>query len=182
MLFLARGDDGRQKLQVETFDLNALMREVCEESGMIEQNHDWRWAGGENPVPCLGDSGMIKQAARILTDNAAKYTPDKGEIRLRAYAEDGAPRFQVQDTGRGIAGEDLPRIFDRFFRADPARAEKGGGTEKSGGTGLGLSIAKWIVEKHGGYFDVLSRENIGTRITVCLPKPEDSPLFLAEGE
>lgn len=69
----------------------------------------------------------------------------------------------VQDEGIGISGEDVAHVFERFFRADPARVREGGGT------GLGLSIAKWIVDRHEGYFQVLSREEIGTRITVCFP-------------
>ena len=93
-------------------------------------------------------------------DNAVRYTPEGGSIRLSAGMADGRAFFEVQDGGIGIAEEDVPRIFDRFFRADPARARA------SGGTGLGLSIARWIVERHDGHFEVLSRQELGTRIRV----------------
>lgn len=108
---------------------------------------------------------MLKQTLRILLDNAAKYTPEGDEIILRTGINDkGDPSFIIQDEGIGIAGSDVPHVFERFFRSDPARNKDGGGT------GLGLSIAKWIIDKHGGYFNVLSREEIGTRITVSLPR------------
>ena len=109
----------------------------------------------------------MKQAIRILSDNAAKYTPEGAQITLKAASdENGAPVIVVQDGGIGMAQEDVSRVFDRFYRADPARS---GGKS---GTGLGLSIAKWIVDRHGGYFDILSIEDVGTRFTIHLPKAE----------
>ena len=74
--------------------------------------------------------------------------------------------MEVQDSGIGISAEDMQHMFDRFYRSDPARARQ------SGGTGLGLAIARWIVDRHGGHFEVLSREGLGTRMTVCLPAAE----------
>lgn len=90
-------------------------------------------------------------------------------ITLKAMTDsNGAPTIVVQDNGIGIAGQDMSHIFDRFYRSDPARGRQ------QGGTGLGLSIAKWIVDRHNGYFEVVSREEIGTRISIHLPavKPE----------
>ena len=162
LLFLARGDSGRQQLSPEPMDLSALMAEVLEEYRMIDEAHEWR-QGRLEPAPVNADPALIKQAARILVDNAVRYTPEGGSIRLSAGTEDGRAYFQVQDGGIGIAKEDVPRIFDRFFRADPARARA------SGGTGLGLSIARWIVERHDGHFEVISRPELGTRIRVVLP-------------
>lgn len=115
-------------------------------------------------MPMIGDAALLKQTARILTDNAVKYTAIGDKITLRARYKDGVPCFEVQDNGIGIKEEDLNHIFDRFFRADPAR------TRSTGGTGLGLSIAKWIVDQHGGHFDIFSREEFGTRICVVLPQ------------
>ena len=163
LLFLARGDSGRTKLTMEEFSLTDLIREVYDESIMIDQDHRYTF-DGEEAIRLTGDCAMIKQAARILVDNAAKYTQAGAEIKLRVRQnEKGHSCFVVQDEGIGIPGKDLPHIFERFFRADPAR------NRDSGGTGLGLSIAKWIVEKHEGYFQLLSREELGTRITVCFP-------------
>ncbi len=163
LLFLARGDSGRQQLNPEPMDLSALMAEVLEEYRMIDENHDWR-QGPMAPAPVTADPALIKQAARVLVDNAARYTPEGGSIRLSAGASGDDCWLEVQDGGIGIDAGDVPRIFDRFFRADPARARQ------SGGTGLGLSIARWIVERHDGHFEVVSRPGLGTRIRVVLPK------------
>lgn len=162
LLFLARGDSGRQQLNPEPMDLSALMAEVLEEYRMIDECHEWR-QGRLEPAPVNADPALIKQAVRILVDNAVRYTPEGGSIRLSAGMTDGRAFFEVQDGGIGIAEEDVPRIFDRFFRADPAR------TRASGGTGLGLSIARWIVERHDGHFEVLSRPELGTRMRVVMP-------------
>ena len=161
LLFLARGDNGRQPMNPEPMDLSAMMAEVLEEYRMIDPDHDWR-AGSLDPAPVQADPALIKQAARVLIDNAQRYTPEGGLVRLSAGTAEGQAWFEVQDNGIGIAEADVPRIFDRFFRADPAR--------QSGGTGLGLAIARWIVERHGGCFEVTSRPEIGTRIRVLLPE------------
>lgn len=163
LLFLARGDNGKTKMEFTDFDLARMIHEVYEEYVMIDNDHVYR-CNAESAVPVYGDISMLKQTARILLDNAKKYTPEGGEIRISADLVNGIPSFTVQDTGIGIDSESLPHIFDRFYRADSSRSR---GT---GGTGLGLAIARWIVGKHNGRFDVLTRENIGTRITVYLPK------------
>lgn len=168
LLFLARGDSGRSHMEMKPMALDLLMREVCDDCRLIDKAHDWRVSAGEN-INCMGDWDMLKQCVRILADNAMKYTPENGLIRLRAYADDaGNPCIEVQDTGIGMSDEDMPHIFDRFYRSDPARSRS------SGGTGLGLSIARWIVESHGGHFNLISREGLGMRVTICLPKLENA--------
>ena len=162
LLFLARGDSGRTPLNITGFDLTEMMKEVWEESVMIDDAHTYRFEGG-GEIPVRGDVSLIKQAARILIENASKYTPEGGEIMLRSLVSDGHPAFSVQDSGIGIKQSDIPHIFERFYRADDSRSKQ------TGGSGLGLAIAKWIVERHGGRFEVLSRKDIGTRITVILP-------------
>ena len=161
LLFLARGDSGRTTLNITDFDVTEVMKEVCEESAMIDQAHTYLFEG-EEPVPASGDVSLIKQAARILIENASKYTPEGGEIKLRSLNVNGHPAFSVQDSGIGISERDIPHIFDRFYRADDSRSKQ------TGGSGLGLAIAKWIVERHGGHFEIISRKDIGTRITVVL--------------
>ena len=162
LLFLARGDSGRTPLNLTDFDLSEMMKEVWEESVMIDNTHTYRFeSGGE--ITVHGDISLIKQAARILIENASKYTPEGGEIMLRSLVSDGHPAFSVQDSGIGINQSDIPHIFERFYRADDSRSKQ------TGGSGLGLAIAKWIVERHGGRFEVISRKDIGTRITVILP-------------
>ncbi|WP_346935890.1 HAMP domain-containing sensor histidine kinase [Clostridium sp.] len=164
LLFLARGINGKTQLTMTKFLLNDMMNEVLEESKMIDKNHIYSYINSES-ISAYGDIGLLKQTARILIENAAKYT-DKGEvIILRVGRNDkGEAYFSIQDNGIGIDERDVPHLFERFFRADTARVRK------DGGTGLGLSIAKWIIDNHKGYFSVLSREGIGTRIMVFLPQ------------
>ena len=148
LLFLARGDAGRYEMTFETINLTLMMQEVYEEYVMIDKKHGWRFES-TGTVSAVGDLNSLKQVARVLCDNAAKYSNAGEEILLRAFTnKKGIPCFSVQDAGVGI---------------DPARARH------SGGSGLGLSIAKWIIDQHRGYFTVLSREDIGTRIVVHLP-------------
>ena len=162
LLFLARGDSGRTPLNVSEFDLSDMMKEVWEESSMIDKGHDYKFESGGS-VMVRGDISLIKQAARILIENASKYTPEGGEIVLKSLISDGHPAFSVQDSGIGISENDLQHIFERFYRADDSRSKQ------TGGSGLGLAIAKWIIERHGGRFEIISRKDIGTRITVILP-------------
>ena len=166
LLFLARGDTGRNRMEFREILLGELMEEVCEDCRVIDQGHDYRLEN-RGGARCSGDWDMLKQCARILTDNALKYTPEGGLIRLRTYINAaGEACLEVQDSGIGVSAEDMQHMFDRFYRSDPARARQ------SGGTGLGLAIARWIVDRHGGHFEVLSREGLGTRMTVCLPAAE----------
>lgn len=169
LLFLARGDNGRQPVSMTEFSLSDMIREVHSEAEMIDPDHEYETDIKEE-VTITADISMMKQTARILCDNAKKYTPAGNKITLRVFRnENHESCFEVQDTGIGIEEKDIPLIFDRFFRSDPARSRE------TGGTGLGLSIAKWIVERHGGHFEVISYKDIGTRITVCLPETKIKP-------
>ena len=160
LLFLARGDSGKTQLQLEETDAGALLREAYEESVMIDENHVYRLRESGEVLPVQADQGLLKQAVRILLDNAAKYTAKGDEIILSSGRQDGHVYLQVQDTGIGMAEADVEHMFERFYRADEARSFEG--------TGLGLSIAKWIVDKHGGHFEIVSREDLGTRIRIVL--------------
>lgn len=164
LLFLARGDSNRQTLDMKVHELNAIMREVYEESLMIDEKHHYRFEeSGKTRI--YGDCDMLKQSARILIDNAAKYTKEGEEIVIRVGVwKDGAPFYGIQDNGIGMSTEDVSHAFERFYRADAVRGSR------TGGTGLGLSIAKWIVDKHQGYYDIVSREGLGTRFSVVFPK------------
>lgn len=98
-----------------------------------------------------------------LIDNAVKYTPEGGSLRVNVDRTAGQAVFTVVDTGEGIPAEHLPRVFDRFYRVDKARSRE------MGGTGLGLAIAKSIVAAHGGAIDLTSAVGAGTTVTVTLP-------------
>jgi len=162
LLFLARGDSGRTRLQIKPLDLTEVAKEVWEESQMIDAGHHWR-LDAPQPVPCQGDRDMIKQALRILTDNAAKYTPAGKTITVRSHInENGRACLSVRDEGMGISAEDAAHVFDRFYRSDPAR------TRQSGGAGLGLAIADWIVTQHEGHLEVYSWEGVGSRFSIVL--------------
>lgn len=164
LLFLARGVNGTTEINCVEFSLNNMINEVIEESKMIDKKHVYKYYDSEE-ITAYGDVALIKQAARILIENAAKYTDENEVISLKTgINEKGESYFSVQDSGIGMDEDDIPHIFERFFRADTARVRK------NGGTGLGLSIAKWIIDGHKGYFSVLSRKGIGTRITIFLPK------------
>ena len=171
LLFLARGDSGRQKLTMESINLTALMQEVYDESVMIDTKHKYELQKEAGDIVCFGDYGMLKQAVRIFVDNAAKYTTEGDTISLRVGINRArlCPYVSVQDNGIGMSNEDVKHIFERFYRSDVAR------NSKTGGTGLGLSIAKWIIDRHRGTIEVISREEIGTRFTVYLQTGEPVP-------
>ena len=154
LLFLARGINGKTQLTIKEFSLN----------DMIDKNNVYNYIESEHiTVQC--DMALLKQTARILVENATKYTEEGETITLKVGKNSkGEAYFSIQDNGIGMDENDVPHIFERFFRADTARVRK------NGGTGLGLSIAKWIIDNHKGYFSVLSRKGIGTRITVYLPQ------------
>ena len=160
LLFLARGDSGKTVLHPENLNLCDMMREIYEESLMIDENHIYRYQESEAPVYAQCDPTLMKQAVRILVDNAAKYTNEGDEILLSQGVQNGIPYLQVQDTGIGMEENAVSHMFERFYRADEARSYKG--------TGLGLSIAKWIIDKHRGHFEVTSRPGLGTRIRIVL--------------
>ncbi|MDP4109660.1 MAG: ATP-binding protein [Bacillota bacterium] len=164
LLFLARGDNNTITLITERFDLTELCSEVMRETQMIDGGHEYE--SRLAPVSVYADKALIKQAMRIVVDNAIKYTPPGGHIIAALSESDGFAKISVQDDGIGIPPEAVPQVFDRFFRAEESRARK------TGGTGLGLSIAKWISERHNGHMEVLSRENIGTRIIIAIPVKE----------
>jgi two-component system phosphate regulon sensor histidine kinase PhoR len=111
--------------------------------------------------PVLADQGRLEQVVVNLLHNAIKYTPPGGEIFLKARFQDGSILFSVEDTGVGIPKEDLPRIFERFYKADRARS--------SSGTGLGLAIARHMVEAHGGRIWAESQEGAGSTFYFNIP-------------
>ena len=165
LLFLARGDNETLQLHKQDFDCCDVIDEIITEAQMIHPDHNFQ-LDLKRPADIKADKQLFKQAIRILVDNSIKYSPSGEKIIIRVAAEEGSVHISVQDSGIGIAPEELPNIFERFYRSDESRARK------TGGSGLGLAIAKWIVERHGGYFEVLSRLDIGTRITIVLPAQE----------
>jgi signal transduction histidine kinase len=125
--------------------------------------------GGEDQALVAGDVERLRQLLLNLVDNALKYTPDGGQIILDLRRSDGWVNIQVIDSGMGIAPEDLPHIFERFYRADRSRRRRAG-------SGLGLSIGQWIAQAHGGRIEVRSAPGEGSIFTVWLPELEQGSL------
>lgn len=164
MLFLTRGEMGKQPYLPDVFSISGMMKEIISEYTLIDPKHKYV-ADIQGDFFGLGDSTLLKQAIRILTDNAMKYTDEGGEIILFVHRNvQSEVLFGVQDNSIGIEKGDIEHLFDRFYRSDESR------NRGTGGSGLGLSIAKWIVDRHGGRFDISSCVGIGTRIAVVLPK------------
>ncbi len=168
LLTLARADEGRAPLAVEEHDLRDLMAEASETAGMLgeESGVTVTTRMPDAPVLLPIDTHRIRELLLNLVTNAVKYTPRGGEVALELADRTGDVTLSVRDSGIGIAPGDLPHIFDRFWRADPARSRTG----ERPGTGLGLAITTWIAEAHGGSITVQSRPGRGTTFTVTLPR------------
>ncbi|HKH82968.1 MAG TPA: HAMP domain-containing sensor histidine kinase, partial [Gemmatimonadales bacterium] len=168
LLTLARADEGRAPLAVEECDLRELVEDVAETAGILGESAgvDEKHAVPSTPVVMAVDKGRIREMLLNMVTNAIKYTPRGGTISLVLEEDTEAVTFSVRDTGIGIAPGDLPHIFERFWRADPARSRTG----DRPGVGLGLAITKWIAEAHGGSITVQSRPGRGSVFIVRLPK------------
>ncbi len=163
LLLLARAEAGKLPLRREIVDLDAVAADVLREIQVVARGKVTLEAKIK-PLQVCGDADRLKQVLLNLMSNAVKYTPKGGKVVL-ALEEDGEwVRCRVQDTGPGIPPEDLPHVFERFYRADKARS-------RGKGFGLGLSIAYWIVKHHGGRIEVTSEMGKGTTFTVHLPRP-----------
>jgi signal transduction histidine kinase len=170
---LARMESGHAELDRRLIDLVPLVRETTEVLRPLAQGKSIRLEVSlpEAPMPCYGDPTRLRQLLLILGDNAIRYTPTGGMIRVTlAWSGTHGASVVVQDSGVGIAPADLPHIFDRFYRGRLTRSITG--------TGLGLAIARWIVEAHHGTIHVSSEAGKGTTFTIRLPV---RPLRLSTG-
>ncbi|MGH2537274.1 MAG: ATP-binding protein [Candidatus Promineifilaceae bacterium] len=168
LLLLARADTGGLPIRREAVELDNVFLDVVRQIQSVEQ--PVKIVLEEVDQVCvLGDVDRLKQLVLNLVDNAIKYTPAGGEVTLSLGKKDGAVRLAVSDSGVGIPAEDLPRIFDRFYRVDKARSRR------MGGSGLGLSIARWIAQAHGGEIRVDSKLGEGSTFTLTLPALDGAP-------
>ncbi len=170
LLFLARHDKKTLLLEMESFDPAEVVAALHREAKMLSPGHNFLLSPMEH-CEITADKNMLKQVMRVLCDNAVKYTPPGGNITLGVKKTMEGCMLSVTDTGSGIAGEDLPKIFDRFYRADRARKSS------TGGHGLGLSIARIIVIAHGGRITVRSKLGAGTTFHVHLPENKEKAAF-----
>ena len=164
LLLLAQAESGKLTLDMKPVELDTLLLEVFQEMRVLAGGKVRLRMGDIDQAMVQGDRDRLKQVLLNLLGNAIQYTPHGGEV-ITSMAKIGEQvRVIVRDTGPGIPAEDLPFIFERFYRAEKSRTR--GGTS---GFGLGLSIAHWIVENHGGSMEVESREGAGTTFAVWLP-------------
>jgi signal transduction histidine kinase len=163
MLVIARTDSGEEQFHMAAVDLGELVTEACqlfsplaEDGGLVLDK-----VLGEK-MTVWADRGMMQRCLANLLDNAIKYTPSGGRVTVSVNPGKGqTAEIKVEDTGIGITPEDLDRVFDRFFRADPSRS--------CGGTGLGLSLVRALARGHGGDVLVTSVPGQGSAFTLVLP-------------
>jgi signal transduction histidine kinase len=164
---LSLAEAGELPLRRETVDVAELLADVRTSfSGQAEAAElDLQVTLDENLPTIVGDVSRLGQVLSNLVANAVRHTPAGGRIALRAQGIDRGVRIVVQDAGEGIPAEDLPYIFDRFWRGDRSRSHAGGA-----GSGLGLAIARQLVQAHGGQIGVESEPGVGTTFTIELPQ------------
>ena len=169
LLMLARADAGRVELRCEPVNLSALCQNTTEYISPLAEQREQTLAYQpiRETITINADQQRIKQLLLNLLDNAIKYTEHGGTITLSLTTENQHAVLAVADTGRGIPAEDVPHVFERFFRRSAKTSDR-----SASGSGLGLSIVKWIVDAHGGSIDVQSKVGAGTTFTVRLPLAE----------
>jgi heavy metal sensor kinase len=166
MLILARADGGRAEFHLQFLDLAEVVTEVCEKARPLAERKSQSLrvrTSNSFPLGVMGERLILRRLVWTLVDNAIKYTPAGGSVEVSLEATKAQARLKVSDTGIGIPKEFLPRIFDRFFRADPSRGQ-------AEGSGLGLAIAKWIVDIHAAAISVESVEGAGTVFNVAFER------------
>lgn len=156
LLFLARSDQHRNHIQKQPMSLNDAVRDIAKDLSVTDEKVQIITDICENELIINGDPDLIKQMLWIYTENAVKYTGEEKIITYRVFSEDGYACVSVKDNGCGISEEDLPHIFERFYRVDKSR------NKNIPGNGLGLSIAKWIIDVHNGIAEVTSVVGQGT--------------------
>ena len=167
LLALTRGDEGAG-LEVGRQDLATVAEEVVQTARTTANGKvSIEYASPEREVTANFDRDSILRLAGILVDNAVKYTPDGGKVTVRVREGDGRAELEVSDTGVGIPDDQVPLIFERFYRTDSSRTQ--------GGAGLGLSIARQIAEAHAGTIQVSSKPGEGSTFTLHLPNGTSDP-------
>jgi signal transduction histidine kinase len=164
---LARADAGETALVRQRIYLDDLALESAEAARAVAETRRVALRVTEFDEAAVdGDSGRLRQLIMILLDNALKFTPQGGEVCIRVGVVGGQPTVVVEDTGIGIRADQMPHIFERFYRGDPARTRGRDGAGGSEGAGLGLAIARWIADQHGAQIGVSSTPGVGTKVEV----------------
>lgn len=164
LLTLSRTDSGEIRLDTSPVHLEEILKDIYGDYVPIaDAKHIKFLLDVSQKIIISGDEIQFRQMLLNLVDNAVKYTPEDGQIRLSLEKDGNFAKLQIEDTGIGISQEDLPHIFDRFFRVDKARSRE------MGGSGLGLSIVQWIVSAHKGHIEVTSKLGEGSCFTIRFP-------------
>jgi signal transduction histidine kinase len=168
LLLLARSDSGAVTLERLPVDLGDVAADAAASLATLAQSRNVSLSVDPAPATVTGDAARLRQLVTILVDNAIRHSPGGGQVRVAVQPDGGSAILTVDDQGPGIKSEDLPRIFDRFYRAAGA---------PDGGSGLGLSIAAWLVEQHGGRLAAANRDGTsgpGARFTATIPLAKGS--------
>ncbi len=164
LFVLAKADAGRYEIHKRRMNLSPVITDIAEQLRLIaEPKNISVWIETAEDTFVEGEEVLIRMLLLNLLDNAMKYTPQSGTIKLSLGKENGRVKIVVEDNGIGISEEDIPHIFDRFYRAEAVR------TASSDGGGLGLSICQWLVKLHHGSITVRSELHKGSTFTVALP-------------
>jgi len=177
LLLLAQAESGRLPLDLKPVEMDTVLLEVFQQMRTLAGDRVRIEVNPLEQVSLIGDRDRLKQVLLNIVGNAVQYTPAGGVVTLGLTQSDGYARITVSDTGPGIPEEDLPYIFERFYRGEKSRTRSQG---QASGFGLGLSIAYWIVQVHGGRIDVTSVVGKGTTFVIHLPltqpqKSSDAP-------
>ena len=171
MFTLARADSGHYPVRRETLYLDDLLAEVARAGSVLASGKRISVELSNLPEATFrGDEDLLRQMILNLVDNAVKFTPAGGSVRLRLTRLGDEYSILVSDTGTGIPEEARPHIFERFYRADRARTRA-----EDGGAGLGLAIARWIAQAHDGDIELSESDHNGTTLVVRLPAPARNP-------
>ena len=164
LFVLSKSDENQVNLDYKPVDLRALVEEVCKHAEILAEEKNIKIIiAFLEPIEIKGDEVRLRQMVWNVLQNGIKYTQQGGELKISLQNEGDFALLTIQDTGIGIPEEDLPLIFNRFYRVDKAR------TRDEGGSGLGLSICRQIAEAHKGKIEVESKLGVGTRFKIRLP-------------
>jgi two-component system phosphate regulon sensor histidine kinase PhoR len=163
LLELSRLEATDREVEGTPIDVAVLVAQLRQDVAARPQPHPVLEVAVESALGLKGDETQIHSAFRNLIDNAVKYTPPEGQIRIRWWDDATGGHFAVSDTGIGIAPEHIPRLTERFYRADPGRSRS------RGGSGLGLAIVKHALQRHGGTLQIESVEGQGSTFTCHFP-------------
>ena len=168
LMDISEVEAGSLKLDRREVDVFSLLNDICElYSGVAEEKNITVQVECPGDIFVYGDRNRVLQVMANLLDNAIKYTPASGKVDLAANKSGDEIIIEVKDSGMGIAPEDLPKIWDRLYRADKSRTQRG--------LGLGLSLVKAVVQAHNGNIDVFSEPTLGSRFVICLPAADRMP-------